>query len=180
MLKMLKFHTLITLKKAWEMKLNVSTTQMRKQSWNIILSRDLKMSIIHYRSHNNHEKHVHIISSSTDFFLLCALCRSMYLFMAVAGGKRTTPVVSIVSCHLRLLGSLPVNLEFIDLARVVGQGAPGISPYPHPYTGFSFHRQTWFWCKSRGSELGSSCLSNLLYHPHAHITFLYSFSFNLH
>lgn len=51
-------------------------------------------------------------------FLLCALCRSICLFMAVAGGKRKTPAVSIFSCHLILLGSLSVNLEFIDLARV--------------------------------------------------------------
>lgn len=50
------------------------------------------------------------------------------------------------SClHLQLppLGSLSV--EFIDLARVVGQGAPRISPYPHPYNGFRFYSQTWLW-----------------------------------
>lgn len=113
-------------------------------------------------------------------FLLCALCRSICLFMAVVGGKRKTPAISIFSCHLILLGSLSMNLEFVDLARVVGQGAPRISPYPHPYNGFRFYSQTLLWCKSQGSELGSSCLSNLLYYPHNHITFLYSFSLNLH
>lgn len=164
------------------MKLSVRITQMRKQSsetsffpkiWESLGENlRLKMSIMHslQKSQQPWETYAHI-SSSTDFFSFVCFCAGAY-----ACSWLWLEAKDDTNCL-----HLSVNLEFIDLARVFGQGAPGISPCLHLYTGFRFHSQNWLWSQSWGSEPRSSCLSNLVYyHPHTHTTFLYSFSFNLH
>lgn len=51
------------------------------------------------------------------------LCRCTNLFTAMSGGLRLTPAVSLTTHRLIFLGSLSVNLEFTDSARLAGQGA---------------------------------------------------------